>query len=334
MTLPLEDRCKRLVEKLGLASAEDVVSVEPLSGGVSSDVAVIDLRTRKICVKFALPQLRVAADWYASVARNRAEYLWLEFAGQVVPGATPRLLGRDAELNGIAMEFISGQGAYLWKTALLERAPIRKEGKEVGDSLGRIHAASSRTDFDAGKFQNQRHFYDLRIEPYLEFTAGRHRRVAHRISQLIAGLQANSTVLIHGDMSPKNIVFREGRALFLDAECATMGDPCFDLAFCMNHLLLKSFHMPDRAPELLQQLGDLWCAYATHIEWESPSALERRVAQILPALMLARIDGKSPVEYLSTENQSRVREVAISLITQPASDFAEFADRIGPLIPA
>lgn len=324
----LEQRCIHLVEKLGLAHAGQIASVDPLRGGVSCDIAMLDLGTRKVCVKFALPKLRVVADWHAPVRRNGTEYAWLQFAHSLVPSATPQLLGQDVELRGFAMEFIPAEEAYLWKTALLDRAEIRGEARKVGDTLGRIHAASSRGNFNAGPFHNQADFYQLRLEPYLEYTAGRHPGLKGIFERLVARLKSNTSVLIHGDVSPKNILFRSDHPVFLDAECATMGDPSFDLAFCMNHLVLKSFHMPDLAAALLKELRTLWQAYEIHIHWESAKELERRVAELLPALMLARVDGKSPVEYLQPHIQSRVRDSSIALLMQSPENLDELTERV------
>lgn len=327
--LNLRTKCLRLVESLGLGSSDEVVSVEPLSGGVSCDIAAVDLGSRKICAKFALPKLRVAADWYAPVVRNRTEYAWLEFAQQVVPGSAPKLLGHDTGLNGFAMEFIPNTDAYLWKAALLERAPTRNEAREVGDTLGRIHAASSRQGFDASRFRNLSDFSALRLEPYLEFTASRHPDLSQPIHSLVEDLKSKSTSLIHGDVSPKNILFRGEHCLILDAECATMGDACFDLAFCMNHLALKCFHMPDRSAALLDEVIDLSAAYAGHVDWEAEDGLEARVCRLLPALMLARIDGKSPVEYLDEFTRKRVRISSIKLLRRPPSRLADIVEHIG-----
>lgn len=328
MESDLHTKCHRLIEHLGLGHPMDVVSVEPLGGGISCDIAAVDLGLRKVCVKFALPKLRVAADWYAPTGRNKAEYDWLEFAQQVVPGSTPRLLGRDPKLNGFAMEFIPTTDAYLWKTALLERLPIRKEARKVGDALGRIHAASSQAGFDANLFRNQSDFHALRLEPYLEFTASRHPDLSRSIHSLVGDLTSKSNILVHGDVSPKNIFFRGKQCLILDAECATMGDACFDLAFCMNHLVLKSFHMPDRSAALSAELLDLWAAYARHVEWEAEDELEARVCGLLPALMLARIDGKSPVEYLDENTRERVRISSINLFRLAPSRLADLAAHI------
>lgn len=328
MCSSLDDRCVSLVERIGLASSDAVRSVEALTGGVASDIAVVDVGDRRVAVKFALEKLRVAEDWHAPVKRNSAEYAWLEFAGDIVPGSVPTLFGRDADLNGFAMDFLEGADVYLWKAALLGRRPNQGEAAKVGQTLGRIHAASTLPRFDADAFQNQGDFYDLRLEPYLAFTATAHPDLADALQRLIVSQQGNLFVLIHGDVSPKNILFRSTQPVFLDAECATVGDPSFDVAFCLTHLLLKSFHMPDRAGELLGEAWNLWAGYAEHITWEDASQLESRVCELLPALMLGRIDGKSPVEYLSDESRARVREFAIPFVTDPTRDLAAMLTRV------
>ena len=84
MTL-LDDRCRALIAELNLGQTQDVIGVTPLTGGVASDIAKVDLPTGSICVKFALPKLKVSENWEAPVHRNAAEYAWLELASDVHP---------------------------------------------------------------------------------------------------------------------------------------------------------------------------------------------------------------------------------------------------------
>ncbi len=128
---------------------------------------------------------------------------------------------------------------------------------------------------------------------------------------------------MHGDVSPKNVLFRGEVPVLLDAECATMGDASFDVAFCLNHLVLKAVRLRQARAALMRSAHALWKAYARHVEWESTSLLETRVCALLPALMLARIDGKSPVEYLDDAERSRVRGIAAPLIRRPPSRLTE-----------
>lgn len=327
MSTSFENRCKKLIADLGLGSAGDITSITPLTGGVSSDIALVAVGGRQVCVKFALEKLKVAEDWYAPVERNQAEYNWLLFAASIVPGATPALLGYSDAANGFAMEYVAGDDVYLWKTALLQAQPDKGEAGAVGRVLGEIHQASAFSDEVKNEFQNQQDFHALRLEPYLCFTAARHPDLSSPIDALVDMLYTSRLVLVHGDVSPKNIIFRQGVPILLDAECATVGDPSFDISFCLNHLILKALHIRQSRQSLLDGVGKFWAAYAPYISWEAQSDLEARVCRLLPALMLARADGKSPVEYLDDEEFHFVRSLAVSLIKDPEQSLAEFVER-------
>lgn len=144
MTDEIETRCHELVAELGLAAPEDVRSVRPLTGGVASDIALVELGDKTVCVKFALAKLKVAADWRAPVHRNAAEYAWLKFAAEAAPESAVRVLGRSEAQHGFAMEYISGEGVYLWKSALLDQAPNRGEAFAGGGPLAKTWWAGNR----------------------------------------------------------------------------------------------------------------------------------------------------------------------------------------------
>jgi len=329
MSTSFEGRCEKLVTELELGSRVDIATITPLTGGVSSDIAVVELNNRKICVKFALAKLKVAEEWYAPVERNRAEYNWLVFASSIVPEATPELLGYAEAAQGFAMEFVEGSDVYLWKAALLQGLPDRDEAAHVGRVLGKIHQASALSDAVKNDFQNQQDFYALRLDPYLCFTAARYPDLSDQINSLVTMLDNSRLVLVHGDVSPKNIIFRNGKPILLDAECATIGDPSFDISFCLNHLILKALHVDKRRQQLLDSAWILWETYRPFINWEPAAGLEARVCQLLPALMLARADGKSPVEYLREHELKVVREMAIPLIKEPERSLKKYIERIG-----
>lgn len=313
----LDERARALVADLGLGRAADVRAVVPLTGGVASDIARVDLPDRSVVVKFALARLRVAADWFAPVHRSRAEYRWLSVAGRVAPGAVPALFGYSEALGGFAMAHVAGPDLRTWKAALMDGAPAVAVAQAVAATLGAIHAAGAGAEFDRAGFDNAADFHALRVEPYLLYTAQRHPGAAGRLRDLAAGLDASRVTLVHGDVSPKNILTGGAGPVLLDAECATMGDPAFDLAFCANHLILKAFHMPTHAPDRLEAVRALVATHAPAVTWEAPAALEARVAALLPALMLARVDGKSPVEYLLPATQDAVRAAALALLADP-----------------
>lgn len=327
MATALRQRCEDLIAELGLADPGSITDVRPLTGGVASDIAKVTTQDQTFCIKFALPKLKVAEDWLAPVHRNRAEYEWLHVAATIAPECAVKVHGRSDKMHGFSMEFLDGEGVSLWKAELLAGASDTTKAAAVGDLTGKIHAASSKPDFDRSAFQNRDDFFALRLEPYLVFTAGKHAYVAEDLKSLVNDLYETDTVLVHGDVSPKNILFRGKKPVILDAECATMGAPEFDVAFCLNHLVLKAQHVPVLRQRLKDDINAFWATYSAHVDWEDSAGLEQRVCNLLPALMLARVDGKSPVEYLNETSREQIRETSLMLLRQPTKTLGEFADQ-------
>jgi len=320
----------------------------PLTGGVSSDIWRIETPAGPVCAKRALARLRVAADWRAPIERNAFEARWMQIAHDAVPGAVPRVRGQHAALGVLVMDYLPGDRYALWKERLLRGEAVPATAAAVGHTLGRIHAhAAARAAELAPQFATDRIFFDIRLEPYLVATAARHADLAPALHALVARTQRERRTLVHGDVSPKNILVpvggagstdgatagfdssaRTGRGglvpVFLDAECAWWGDPAFDLAFCLNHLLLKALWVPAAGAALAACFDALAAAYRAGIDWEDAAALEQRAASLLPGLLLARVDGKSPVEYLNQPAQhDAVRRVARRLLLHPVRTLAE-----------
>ncbi|MET1414768.1 aminoglycoside phosphotransferase family protein [Roseibium sp. HPY-6] len=328
MPTDLRNRCEQLAAEIGLVDPAAIDDVLPLTGGVASDIAMVNADGKRFCIKFALPKLKVAEDWHAPVHRNKAEYEWLRTAARIAPECAVKLFGRSDSLHGFAMEYVSGEEVSLWKTDLLEGKSDSSRPAAVGDLIGRIHQASSKPEFDTAPFQNRDDFYAIRIEPYLVFTASKHAKVSSELHQLADSLYETSKVLVHGDVSPKNTLFRVEKPIILDAECATMGAPEFDVAFCLNHLVLKAQHVASLRADLATHAHVFWSAYAEKVSWEPAAELEARVCRLLPALMLARVDGKSPVEYLDEESRGVIRDVSMRLLMVPKTTIAGIVDEL------
>jgi hypothetical protein len=157
-------------------------------------------------------------------------------------------------------------------------------------------------------------------------TATAHPDRAVALEALAAETARTKCALVHGDVSPKNILIGPKGPLFLDAECAWYGDPAFDLAFCANHLLLKCLWTPAAATGILACFEALTSRYLAGVDWEPPEDLERRAARLLPGLFLGRVDGKSPVEYVTQDaDKARVRKVGRALLAEPPARLAEVA---------
>lgn len=288
-----------------------------LTGGVSSDIWKVETARAVFAIKRARAQLKVAADWRAPVERNAYEVKWFRVAGAVVPDSVPEILGEDRAAGLFAMSYLDPAAYPVWKDRLRDGHAERTFAIAVGERLARIHAAAAADPRTARKFATDATFHAIRLEPYLEATARVHRAVAPQLMALSRGTFATRRTLVHGDVSPKNILVGPAGPVFLDAECAWYGDPAFDLAFCLNHLLLKCLWTPRAAQGFLQSFDSLAETYLAGVAWEPPAALEQRAAQLLPGLFLARADGKSPAEYLGAEDKDRVRRVALPLLASP-----------------
>ncbi|WP_406278650.1 aminoglycoside phosphotransferase family protein [Nocardia sp. NBC_00881] len=315
------------LRRQGLLRAGEYAELTPVTGGVSSDLWKADLPTRTICVKGALAQLEVAHEWLAPVSRNQVEYDWLRFAARVCPGHVPRVIAHDAEAGLFAMEFLPPERYPVWKAELLGGNVDVPAARAVGDLVGRLHSASAADSRSALRFDTDDNFDALRIEPFLRFTGETHSDLRERFTELAKTTTSTHLAVVHGDVSPKNILLGPDGPVLLDAECAWFGDPAFDVAFCLNHLLIKSVKLPRHAAELRAAAQTLTEAHARHIDWESPTAFGKRVTALLPALALARIDGMSPVEYLDTAQRREVRKVGRALLADPAPAVDQLLDR-------
>jgi 5-methylthioribose kinase len=316
----------RILGELAKGSAHIQASVEPLAGGVSSDIFRVETREATFCVKRALPKLKVAADWRVPVGRNRHEVEWLRTAGAIVPEAVPRILAEDPEAGAFAMEWLPPDRYPVWKTQLRDGILDPGAASAVGERLGRIHAATADRPDVATRFATDAVFHAIRLEPYLVATGRTHPDLAGRLGELAATTATTRRVLVHGDFSPKNLLVGPVGPVILDAECAWFGDPAFDLAFVLNHLLLKGVWKPHWRGGYLHLYAVLVDAYRKHVAWEPWTALDARAAALLPGLLLGRVDGKSPAEYLTAEeDKAHVRAFARARLVAPPPSLAAIA---------
>jgi len=197
----------------------------------------------------------------------------------------------------------------------------------VGSRLCAIHAATAGDEEIGRAFPTDDLFHAIRLEPYLEAAARAHPDCASQLHRLVAKTGLTKLTLVHGDVSPKNILVGPNGPMFLDAECAWYGDPAFDLAFCLNHLFLKCLWTHSAAGRFIAAFRALSEAYLSGVDWEPKGQAEARATRLLPGLMLARIDGKSPVEYLTNESdRDAVRDFARTFLADPVDSLARIAD--------
>jgi aminoglycoside phosphotransferase (APT) family kinase protein len=322
--LMIEDSVVAFLREAGLVAPGTTARFTPLTGGVASDIWKVEADGRIFAVKRALAKLRVAREWTVPVTRNLSEVEWMRVAAEIVPGAVPTVLAHDPQIGAFAMDYLAPADHPIWKMQLAAGQAEPAFAAKVGSTIGAIHAATGHSDALSQRFANDALFHAIRLEPYLEATAQAHPAIADALMTLSHATLGRKIALVHGDVSPKNILAGPHGPLILDAECAWYGDPAFDLAFCLNHMLLKCLWVPQAAMKFLACFDALVEAYCARINWEPADQLERRAARLLPALFLARVDGKSPVEYIVDESdKARVRRVAVPMIASPPERLAQ-----------
>jgi hypothetical protein len=270
------------------------------------------------CLKQALPRLKVLADWRAPVERNHSEAEWLRVVGEIAPEAVPRVLYEDQAAGWFVMEYLQPARYPVWKSQLRDGFIDPETAAAVGRQLARVHAATAGRADLAQRFATDHIFYPIRPEPYLIATALAHPELSGRLRELSDTTMRTRLALVHGDVSPKNILVGPRGPVFLDAECAWYGDPAFDLAFVLNHMLLKCIWRPQWTRRYLECFDALSHAYLAGVDWEPRAGMEKRTAHLLPGLLLGRVDGKSPAEYITAgAERDLIRGVASTLLLDP-----------------
>ena len=321
-----EEAIAAALTRMGQLKAGERPRCQPLPGGVSSDIWLVDVPGRRLCVKRALPRLKVEQVWEAPIRRNFYEWNWFKVAGRICPDAVPPLVGQDAAAGLFVMEYLDPSLFPVWKDQLRDGSADPAVAEAVATRLVQIHNTTAGDHQIARLFGSDDDFTAIRLEPYLLATAQRHPDLAAPLKWLMQETLGMKVALVHGDVSPKNILIGRRGPVFLDAECAWYGDPAFDVSFCLNHLLLKCIPLSERTDDLLVAFQEFTSRYFARADWENRRDLEQRCATLLPALTLARIDGKSPVEYILTErDKQRVRHAARALILRPSSKLTEAA---------
>ena len=313
---------------LGLVLPGDAIEATPLAGGVSSDIVLVTTGSgRRFVVKRALARLKVATVWEAPLGRNAAEAQWIRTVTRWLPEAVPTLIAEDPRHGLFVMDYLPTGTHPVWKAELMAGHVDAAFARAVGAAVVGIHRRSTTLPGLARDFANEATFEPIRIEPYLLATARAHPDLAARLEAVAERTLATRLALIHGDVSPKNILHGPRGPVFLDAECACWGDPAFDLAFCLNHLLLKSMLREDRREACLGCFATLTETYLDGVTWEAREAIESRAADLVQAFLLARVDGRSPVEYLDEAQRDRVRRTARAMLLGRVETLADIAGR-------
>lgn len=314
------DSAIRLARDWGLLPREGEASAVRLGGGVSSNVFLVEQSGSRVVIKEALPRFRVPQEWRVSPERSRVEARFSEWAlDRLTEGRVARILRADPERAVLAIE-AAPSGWSSWKSRLLDSMAAPGLFGRAGRLLAQIHRLSLRDSAARAAFANADLFQAQRLEPYFEAAARRVGQDARLLRRMAGWLAEGGSCVIHGDYSPKNLLTDGERFILIDHEVATWGRPVFDVGFLLSHLLLKSLGRPRAGPRLVGGASRFLEAYGTgmRLAEEERASLPRLVG----ALLLARIHGKSRVEYLD-ERQRREASRAGSLLLSGGGTMSE-----------
>lgn len=289
------------------------VTVHELGGGVSNVVLAVDGPSPMV-VKQSLPQLRVATSWSAPQSRTLTEAEALALCSRLTPGRVPRLVDVDADRYVLCIERAPVEWQD-WKTSLMSGEVRAGTARVLGTTLATWHNATTDGDGTTPRMSDSRAFELLRTDPYFRTVAERDRDLAADMESVIEELHSHRCCLVHGDFSPKNVLTgpAPGDVVVIDFEVAHVGDPAFDVAFLLSHLVLKSIHLPGLADRLDQAAQDFLDAYRAEVS-DSARRETTAVLRYTGALLLARVKGKSPAEYLDEPGRRHAWAMGLALL--------------------
>ncbi|MDQ3876713.1 MAG: phosphotransferase [Actinomycetota bacterium] len=303
-----------LVQRGVIDSAADVEAVE-LGGGVSNVVLLVRAPALGCVVKQSLPRLRVDDEWLAKRERAINEANALRVANRLSPGLVPDVLDLDEIACALVIE--AAPAAWReWKRVLLNGEAEPGTAKQLGAVLGTWHRETWDDDAIARRFDDMEAFDQLRIDPYYRTVVRRHPDLARPVLAYVDRMLSTRRCLVHGDYSPKNVLVGKGGLWVIDFEVAHFGDPVFDIAFMVNHLMLKGVHRPDSDERYRRCARAFWSAYREEVD-DALAPPMRYLLGHVGCLMLARVAGKSPAEYLSESEQEVAWRVATALLLDP-----------------
>jgi 5-methylthioribose kinase len=309
--------------------------LQKLSGGVSNKTLLLTRSSGESWViKQALAKLRVQSDWFSDPERIQVEANGLRHLPRVTPkGSITPLLFEDKAENLLAMEAVP-EPHQNWKLRLLCGEIDQEYFGQFAKLLGSIHRESFRLRHELAPVFASKHFFKtLRLEPYYEQSATIVPQVSSFLEELIAWTLSRSDTLVHGDFSPKNVLVHHNQLILLDHEVLHFGDPAFDIGFSLTHFLSKAFHLPRKRQALVGAAQRYWSLYLDEVRGRPWIAhLDLRAAQHTLASLLARVCGRSPLEYLNKEERRIQQGIVIEMIEEgyPTVDqvITGFAEKI------
>lgn len=319
----------------GLIANKEQPVCKNLYGGVSNrTVLVCHSATDRWVIKQALEKLRVKEEWFADPERIHREAEGLRWLAELTkPGSVPGFVFEDHEQHLLAMEAIP-EPHWNYKTLLMADPPVHQHSGDFADLLADIHQNShTRREQIAPVFSDTGFFESLRLDPYYAFSARQLPEAAPFLFNLIEQTRSRKLTLVHGDYSPKNILIHNKQLVLLDHEVIHFGDPAFDLGFAMAHFLSKAHFHSSLRREFIATARHFWQTYhskTTAAPWAK--GLEHHGINNSLGCLLARVAGKSPLEYLNSSQKSVQKLIVLRLIQEEHDTMESLIHRFEELL--
>ena len=235
--------------------------VRELAGGISNSVLRVDWHADAVVVKQSLPRLRVDEVWEFDRRRTLAECDCMRVLGEKLPaGRVPEVLDIDQHRLAFTMT-CAPAGGIVWKDALLRGEVDLTVAARAGALLATVHRTTASDPSLAARFDDLMPLMQGRVEPYHRTAERAHPDLVAAIDADIERLTTRRRALVLGDYSPKNLIVYPEHVLALDFEVAHWGDPAFDTAFMLAHLVAKAVHASVDGDRYLTAAREFWAAY-------------------------------------------------------------------------
>lgn len=309
----------------GYIAAGDGHAIHYCKGGVSGTVVFVERGEKTpMIVKQALAQLKTKEVWECDPNRMGIEYDSNRIYHELMPENAPEVYFYDQENYIYGREAVPDD-CVMWKANLMDGLLDFEVARKSIETLVTVHNRCAGNPEIAERFADKSIFFGLRIDPYIRFTARKYPAYKDQAAWIEDRMLNSGISLVHGDYSPKNIMVIGRGISVLDYEVAHYGHPAFDLAFFANHFILKSIRFPEYAGAFIDMLRYMLSIYMDNMVYMDKREMEETTVRTLAFLMLARVDGKSPVEYLvgNEAGQQMVRDIALEIMDTNASSFSE-----------
>lgn len=338
--------------------------VRDVADGNINAVYLVDGPLGGVCVKQALPWLRVAGEsWPLPLSRAQFESAYMQRMEPIVGALAPRWLHFDPVLHAIVMERLEPH--VILRKGLIQGRVFTDAARAVADYVA---AAGFHTSDLANPFERkcedlalfprnvalQRITLDLVFtEPYMQaernhwtqpFLDGWAAALRNDLALKAAvarhriGYLTHTQALIHGDLHTGSVMVTEHDTRVIDGEFALLGPIGFDLGAFIANLLMAWFAKPghDAATMgnaayrqwILDQVGVFWRRFDEQFRghWTGHAAAN----DAYPASHFAGTAGQACLANLQREYVARIYDDALAYagikIIRRIVGFAQVAD--------